>query len=1003
MKITNEVLEGYLNCKTKGRLKLAAEGGVVSDYEAMIVAADRASREAALARLVARFGESDACRGVAAIPSTLKQGAPLLAEATLEDDVMLIRLDALKRADGTSKLGEYHYLPVLHVHGDKIGRTRKLLLAVLGLVLDRVQGLRPAVGLVARGPEGRLGKVRLDAKLYHQAEQVLDELKRLQQGGESPRLTLNEHCQQCEFRQRCHEQAVREDNLSLLRGISEKEVKGLTRKGIFTLTQLAHTFRPRPKGKRAVSKTHHRYHALQALAIRDRRIYLFGTPQLPASPVQIYLDVESIPDEGFVYLIGMVIVQGDTETRISFWADGKDQEADIFQQFLDEVTRHDGFAVFSYGNYERAFLKRMRAMARDPKQVDRVLGSLVNVLSLVHAHGYFPCYSNGLKDVARCLGFSWTDPEASGLLSIVWRARWESTRDDVWKRTLLNYNLEDCAALHRVTDLLRDINVQAASTASGGSIPAGGQQVSLVGEIDRWDNNRQWGQVRFAQPEFEQINRCAYFDYQRERIYVRTSTALRKGTRGRKKYGRQKLRVTKRIVITSKRCPGCKGTSLTTEIDRKELGGCPITRTKRAYDLILTPAGVRRKVIECRVSVHRCLDCGLCFIPEVYQRLDRHFHGLKSWAMYQHIVHRISLQGVHDMIEELFGLHVHLCEVNMFKGLMARYYQLAYDRLLQKILSGHLLLIDETEVRLKTDKGYVWVFASLEEVVYLYRPTREGDFLKEMLKDFRGVLVSDFYAAYDSINCPQQKCLIHLMRDMNQDLLNAPFDEDLKAITRPFGILLRSAVATIDKHGLKRRHLVKHAGDVQAFFRRLSEQPFQSEAAETLRKRLLKYKDKLFTFIEYDGVPWNNNNAEHAIKAFASYREYAEGTISEKGLGGYLVLLSLYQSCKYRGMSFLKFLKSGMRNLDEFCERGRPGRGQGLPAIQLYPKGFTPPHLLRLAKKRRVGKDATQGDDAIEQGYPEPEPPKRTHIENPSTPEGCPPRAANASAAAMRT
>lgn len=232
------------------------------------------------------------------------------------------------------------------------------------------------------------------------------------------------------------------------------------------------------------------------------------------------------------------------------------------------------------------------------------------------------------------------------------------------------------------------------------------------------------------------------------------------------------------------------------------------------------------------------------------------------------------------MIEELFGLHVHLCEVNMFKGLMARYYQLAYDRLLQKILSGHLLLIDETEVRLKTGKGYVWVFASLEEVVYLYRPTREGDFLKEMLKDFRGVLVSDFYAAYDSINCPQQKCLIHLMRDMNQDLLNAPFDEDLKAITRPFGILLRSAVATIDKHGLKRRHLVKHAGDVQAFFRRLSEQPFQSEAAETLRKRLLKYKDKLFTFIEYDGVPWNNNNAEHAIKAFASYREYAEGTIN---------------------------------------------------------------------------------------------------------------------------
>ena len=715
------------------------------------------------------------------------------------------------------------------------------------------------------------------------------------------------------------------------------------------------------------------------MAIRDRRIYVFGTPDLPESPVQVYLDIEGLPDEGFVYLIGMVVVQGDTETRFSFWADGKGQEAAIFQQFLDEVTRHDAFAVFSYGRYERAFLKRMRAVARDPKQVDRVLGSLVNVLSLVHAHAYLPCYSCGLKDVARCLGFSWADPEASGLLSIAWRAKWEATGAEEWKEKLLTYNQEDCAALRRVAGLLREVNARRASAPTGGSVPAGGQQVSLVEEVERWDNNRQWGTARFAQPEFEQINRRAYFDYQRERVYVRTSTALRKGSRRRKKNRRQKHRVTRRVVLTSKRCPGCKGTSLTTESARRG-AGYTMPKVKRAYDLILTPAGVRRKVIECRVSVHRCLDCGLCFVPESYTRLDKHFHGLKSWAMYQHVVHRVSLQGVCDMVEEMFRVRVHIDEVTMCKGLMARYYRLTYDRLLRKILAGPLLHIDETEVRFKKGKGYVWVFTNLEEVVYIYRPTREGDFLKELLKDFRGVLVSDFYAAYDSIDCPQQKCLIHLMRDMNQDLLDAPFDEEVKAITRPFGVLLRSAVATIDEHGLKRRHLAKHSGDVKEFFQRLSEKPFQSEAAEALRQRLLKYKDKLFTFIEHDGVPWNNNNAEHAIKAFARYREYAQGHISEEGLGHHLVLLSLYQSCEYKGVSFLRFLKSGMRDLDAFRERGKPGRGQGLPAIQLYPKGFTPPNILRLAKKK-VGKEATQGDDPAPQGRPEPEPPEPAHIE----------------------
>ena len=35
MKITNEILEGYLNCKTKGHLKLVGETGTKSDYEAM--------------------------------------------------------------------------------------------------------------------------------------------------------------------------------------------------------------------------------------------------------------------------------------------------------------------------------------------------------------------------------------------------------------------------------------------------------------------------------------------------------------------------------------------------------------------------------------------------------------------------------------------------------------------------------------------------------------------------------------------------------------------------------------------------------------------------------------------------------------------------------------------------------------------------------------------------------------------------------------------------------
>ena len=77
----------------------------------------------------------------------------------------------------------------------------------------------------------------------------------------------------------------------------------------------------------------------------------------------------------------------------------------------------------------------------------------------------------------------------------------------------------------------------------------------------------------------------------------------------------------------------------------------------------------------------------------------------------------------------------------------------------------------------------------------------------------------------------------------------------------------------------------------------------------------MKYRNKLFTFIDYDGVPWNNNNAENAIRRFTYYREEPPRRLKEEGLSDYLVLLSIYQTCRYKDVSFLKFLVSGQRDV----------------------------------------------------------------------------------------
>jgi predicted RecB family nuclease len=243
--------------------------------------------------------------------------------------------------------------------------------------------------------------------------------------------------------------------LSLLRGLKEKELKRYRRKGLFTLTQLAHTFRPRRIGKRSNRPSSHRYHALQALALRDKRVYVLGAPEVPEGAVRIYLDVESNPEEGYVYLVGMIVCDSRGETRYSFWADNKSQERKIFDQLVEVVARFEEPLVFCYGGYEKAFIRRMRRQAERKRPVDKLLAALANTLSTIYSHFYFPTYSNGLKDVAACLEFRWSDPDASGLQSIAWRIRWERTHDDLWKTKIIEYNLEDCAALRTVTDFIQ--------------------------------------------------------------------------------------------------------------------------------------------------------------------------------------------------------------------------------------------------------------------------------------------------------------------------------------------------------------------------------------------------------------------------------------------------------------------------------------------------------------------------------------------------------------------
>jgi len=466
--------------------------------------------------------------------------------------------------------------------------------------------------------------------------------------------------------------AIEKDDLSLLAGMSEKEHKKFRAKGIFTVTQLSYTFRPRRRPRRLRGKQEKYHHSLKALAIREKKIHIVGNPEMKIEGTPVYLDVEGMPDRDFYYLIGMRIGNAESAVQHSLWADTVEGEGEIWQEFRGILETVENPVLIHYGRFETIFLKRMSDRyggQAEGSVTAKSLETTVNVLSVLFAQIYLPTYSNGLKDVAKNLGFQWSDPMASGARSVVVRRAWEQCRDSTDKEWLVRYNVEDCEALEVVTASL--------------------------------------------------------------------------------------LRI-----------------------------------------------------------------CGAAGPPK-------------------------------------------------------------------------------------------------------------ADILHATLAGFKGVLVSDFYAAYDSLECPQQKCLIHLLRDLNDDVLSHPYDEEVKSLVKHFGSLVRPMVETVDRYGLKRHFLRKYRKIVDRFFKDLGKASYQSEIALKAKERFEKNRHKLFTFLDYDGIPWNNNNAEHAIKAFAALRDVMQGTSTRAGVEEYLTLLSVCQTCKYMGVDFLDFLRSGEKDIHTFAEN-RPGRKRRL-------------------------------------------------------------------------
>ncbi len=338
--------------------------------------------------------------------------------------------------------------------------------------------------------------------------------------------------------------------------------------------------------------------------------------------------------------------------------------------------------------------------------------------------------------------------------------------------------------------------------------------------------------------------------------------------------------------------------------------------------MVLTKSGVKKIVTKYIGSHGYCANCQRSYPPPKLLEFERHQfygHGFKSWIIYQRVALRLPRESILEFAKEQFNEEISSTRISYFMRKLAQYYSKTERSNIQKMLESSFIHVDETNFTIKGVNWYVWVFTDGKYVVFKLTETRETNIVNEVLEGYKGILISDFYTGYDSVPCNHQKCWVHLIRHLNKDLRENPFDMEYEVFISEVRSLIIPIMEAVQKYGLKKYHLQKFQQKVDNFYENYIEgRQYKSELVLRYQQQFKKYRNSLFTFLYQDGVPWHNNTAENAIRHVAIQRDISKASFHEEPTSNYLVLLGIRQTCRYQNKSFFKFLFSGETDLDKF-------------------------------------------------------------------------------------
>ncbi len=361
-------------------------------------------------------------------------------------------------------------------------------------------------------------------------------------------------------------------------------------------------------------------------------------------------------------------------------------------------------------------------------------------------------------------------------------------------------------------------------------------------------------------------------------------------------------------------CPDCSG----------PLQRCQRSRRRVIVDI---PTELRPEATEHTIWRDYCPACKSHVEPVVPDALPKSVIGhravaLTSWLHY-------GLGVTIDQIVEIMGYHL---QTRLTPGgVMAMWHRLAqilntwYDQIGKQARQSAVLHADETGWRVQGQTHWLWCFTSQETCYYLVDRSRGSPALQKFFVEaFEGVLVRDFWAPYDALQVgDHQCCLVHLLRELEKvDQHNET--DSWQAFAKKLRRLVRDGIRLRKRPDFTPQSYRSRVRRLDDRLIEMATNTYDDADAQRLAKRLSKYRDSLFTFLDHENVPFENNHAERQIRPAVVLRKNSQSNRSEKGAATQSVLMSVYRTLKLRGHDPLAVITEALR---EYVRTGE------LPAV----------------------------------------------------------------------